>query len=127
MTASPHSPFGAHVGFEVTEVASGRAKLAFDVEEHHHNTLGIVHGGVTSSIIDHAAGAAVISLGERGLTMRLEVEFLAPIRRGHVECEAHVDSRDDSRATVVATVTSEGRVCARGKVVFALRRSTAAD
>jgi len=116
------SPYGVHLDFAVVHMDAGRATVEFVVAEYHLNTLGIVHGGVTSSIIDHAAGAAIISLGtlggRRALTTKLEVEFLASIKSGRVECEAIVGRQEGDRIEVAATVTSEGRPRARGKIEF---------
>lgn len=129
MTRSRQSPFGMHLGFEITEMASGHAKVVFDAAEEHQNSAGIVHGGVTSSIIDHAAGAAILSseigAGRYPLTTKLEVEFLLPIERGRVECEASVDTWEGDAVLVTATVASAGQVRARGRVQFLLRKRLA--
>ena len=126
MTSVTVSPFGAHIGFEIVEMAHKRATVRIEVTERHHNTAGIVHGGVISALIDHAAGAAALSAMDEAhyaVGTRLEVEFSRPIRTGSVTCEAEVESSSEEpgRLQVAAVVASSGMICAEGRVEFVLR------
>ncbi len=100
------SPFADHMGFDVVECTDGRAAVECDIVATHANTRGIAHGGVMSSLIDMACGAAVAyqpSVEGRGaVTVSLTVNYLRP---------AHVGDR----------VRVVGNRCGDGKRVVACR------
>lgn len=64
-----------------------------DIDEKHRNILGIVHGGLTASLIDEATGCSVITMlaeGERCATIDLNIKYLKaiPISIGTVYAQA---------------------------------------
>jgi uncharacterized protein (TIGR00369 family) len=80
-------------------VEIGEVDVALDVEPHHLNLVGLLHGGLIATLADTATGLAfrtVLEHGTRHVTTHLSVTFLSP---GHA-----------------------GRVTARGKVVKEGRR-----
>jgi len=94
------SPFADHMGFDVVECADGRAVVECVVVSHHANTRGIAHGGVMSSLIDMACGAAVAYQpsvdGKGAVTVALAVSYVYPAQIG-------------DRIRVVGTRCGEGR------------------
>ena len=74
------SPFHHWVGLKVLSVGDGKAEVRMELEPHHFNPQGIVHGGVITAIGDTAIGLALRSQLRAGLTHRtaqLNVHFLA--------------------------------------------------
>jgi len=57
----PLPPFNQYLGIDVTRMAGGEAEAVVDLAPHHTNNRGVAHGGVVSSLLDSAMGAAVIS------------------------------------------------------------------
>ena len=50
----------------------------------HLNPLGVVHGGILSTLLDSAMGCAVhttLAAGETYTTLGLDVKFVRPVRR----------------------------------------------
>jgi acyl-CoA thioesterase len=81
------SAFHGWVGISVGDVANGSAELVLDLQPHHFNPQGIVHGGVISLMADTAIGLALRSRLQAGLTHRtaqLNVHFLASTKGGRV-------------------------------------------
>jgi acyl-CoA thioesterase len=81
------SAFHGWVGINVGNVADGTAELVLDLQPHHFNPQGIVHGGVISLMADTAIGLALRSRLRAGLTHRtaqLNVHFLASTKGGRV-------------------------------------------
>jgi acyl-CoA thioesterase len=76
------SNFSELMGFRLIERSDGEAKVAVTVEEHHANTMGIAHGGLVSSVMDTACGAAVArqpSIGGKAVsTVSLQITYLGP-------------------------------------------------
>jgi uncharacterized protein (TIGR00369 family) len=54
-------PFNTYLGGELLIKESGHAEVALELAPHHLNRRGVTHGGVISSLLDSALGAAVIS------------------------------------------------------------------
>ena len=56
----------------------------FVAEERHTNPAGIVHGGMLTTLLDHALSAIAWEANERKpcITVALDVHFLAPARPG---------------------------------------------
>ena len=93
-------PFHGYMGFEIERFADGEAVVTLELAEHHRNKRGVVHGGVISSLLDTALGAAVISSIPQEwwcATISLSIQFLEGARSGKL--------------------TSTGRVVRRGRRV----------
>ena len=74
------SPFHQWAGLDLVSVGEGTAELAMNLQPHHFNPQGIVHGGIITAVADTAIGLALRSKLPAGLTHRtaqLNVHFLA--------------------------------------------------
>jgi uncharacterized protein (TIGR00369 family) len=75
----PYPPLLKTLEFEPVEIGQGRAIFSFTPQEWHYNSIGSVHGGVISAILDTAMGCSLHSLlpAEVGYTtLELKVNFL---------------------------------------------------
>lgn len=69
----------------------GRARCMLVVDDRHLNRQGILHGGITATLLDNALGAtASLSVDPTGMarfsTLSLTVDFIAPGRAGDHLC-----------------------------------------
>jgi uncharacterized protein (TIGR00369 family) len=81
------SPFHGWVGIRLSAVEPGSSELVLDLEPHHFNPQGIVHGGIISLMADTAIGVALRSRLRPGLTHRtaqLNVHFVRSADSGRV-------------------------------------------
>jgi uncharacterized protein (TIGR00369 family) len=81
------SPFHVWAGVEVVAATAGAVTVAMDVDEHHVNLQGFVHGGMLAILADTACGLAVRSAIEPGrlhVTTDLDVHFLSPAGPGRL-------------------------------------------
>jgi acyl-coenzyme A thioesterase PaaI-like protein len=60
----------------------GESVCEFEVSERYQSWQGMVHGGVIALMLDEAVGWAGWHAGHPGVTGRLEVRFLQPVRLG---------------------------------------------
>lgn len=122
-----HSHFAAYVGIEDVETKEGECRVALEVEDHHRNLGGVVHGGVLSSLLDFALGAAVVTTldeeaGEWCATQSLTTDFMRPASEGRLTAVGRVDRRGSSSAYPSGEVRDEeGNVVARATGVWAVR------
>ena len=97
----PGPPIMATLGIDGIEVEEGRVVFAVEPAEYHYNPIGVVHGGVASTLCDSAMACAVHSTLPSGVgytTLELKVNFVRPLTRdtGRVTCEGrtiHVGGR----------------------------------
>ena len=112
--------FSKHIGAKVEEVEPGRSAVFIDVEEHHLNGTGTLHGGVYASLIDNAMGLSVLALvGVMTATIEMNVHFLGAVSEGRITCQSEVVHRTRRTATAEAKVyDSEGNLVAMGTGAF---------
>lgn len=103
----------------------------FTPEPYHIAIPGYVYGGLIASIIDchctgTAAAAAAKSTGReldddpafRFVTASLQVDYLRPTPLGvPLEVRGSVEEVSGRKVVIQATVSAEGEVCARGRVI----------
>jgi uncharacterized protein (TIGR00369 family) len=124
-------PFSRYLGIQVEDMAEGRSRLRLAVRPELCNLASSsVHGGVLSSLVDAAAGGAVLSL-VRGqadyagqTTAELNVSYLsAAPGRGELVAEGHVLRLGRTLAVAEAEVrTHEGELVVKGRATFRLWR-----
>jgi uncharacterized protein (TIGR00369 family) len=125
----PIPPLAILLGFDFVEVAEGRAVFAFEPAEYHYNPIGVVHGGVASSILDTAMGCAVHSVLPAGVaytTVDLNVTLVRPltVSTGRVTCEGHTTHVGGRIATAEGKVVdAAGRLYAHGTCTCLVMRS----
>jgi uncharacterized protein (TIGR00369 family) len=97
--------FTGAAGFRIIKVEPGYAEVAVTRRDDLVQFFGHFHGGVISSLADHAAGIAVTSglpKGRIGVTVELKVNFLSPGDRN--ELVARAKTLQMSGSIGVATV-----------------------
>ncbi|MBP3125363.1 PaaI family thioesterase [Thalassospira sp. ER-Se-21-Dark] len=82
-----------HLGYRLVEWTEDHAVVELDVQNHHCNRAGILHGGVLTTLMDTASGYAVCFCPVPGnvrksLTLSLTTNFLGMVRDGLVRVVA---------------------------------------
>ena len=114
-------PFAQLLGLELAEIERGEATLYLDLREDLMRNGGLLHGGVTASLIDTAAAFAAITLLEPGqltTTVDLTIHYLRPLTKGRATARARVlragrrmlvisvDVLDDAESIAATALTS---------------------
>lgn len=76
-----HVPFLELLDIRPVAAEKGHAVFEMRVEQRHLRTLGILHGGVTATLLDTAMGYAAGTLSPAGyfvVTVQLNVNFIRP-------------------------------------------------
>lgn len=108
----PAPPVARLLGMRIVEVEWGVATFTLTPCESLYNPMGMVHGGVTATLLDSAMGCAVQSelpAGVRYTTLELTANYLRPIvaDTGPVRCRARVVHRGGTVATAEARAWRE--------------------
>lgn len=120
----PASPFVAHAGIELVDIADGRAELRLPFRDEVTTMGTVVHGGAVATLVDTAAMAAAWAGAEipddlRGATVALTVTYLAPADGEDVTAVAVVLRRGRRLTTVrVDATTAGGTPVAAGLVTY---------
>jgi acyl-CoA thioesterase len=116
-------PFLDLLNIRAVAAQRGRAEFEMTVEDHHLRTLGLLHGGVTATLLDTALGyAAVTTAPEKHyvLTVQLNANYIRPSWRGET-LRATGEIIHTGRQTAVARGeirTSDGKLVAAGSGTF---------
>ena len=80
-----HSSFATWMGIALLGIGDGESELRLDLEPHHLNPGGIVHGGVLATLLDACIGLALrtkLGMETEHVTIQLDVHYLSPARTG---------------------------------------------
>ncbi|OLE55728.1 MAG: hypothetical protein AUG51_02015 [Acidobacteria bacterium 13_1_20CM_3_53_8] len=119
--AFAHVPYASLLGIEIGAIERGEATLHMEVCEQLLQNRGVLHGGVTASLIDTASAFAILTLldaGESTTTVDLTVHYLRPVTEGRITARARVlragrrmitvsvDVTDDAKALIATALTA---------------------
>lgn len=88
----PPPPIAALLGFSLTEVADGEVRFSATPDESVYNPIGLVHGGLVSTLLDSVVGCAVHTTLPAGVaysSIEIKVNFLRPVHSATGELHAH--------------------------------------
>jgi len=120
-----NSPFVAHLGIVLDDLAPDRARLSMPFSDSLPPVGDVVHGGAISSLIDTAAAAAAWSGAKvperiRASTIGIGVEFLAPAHGRSVVADGRVLRRGAITFLAVDVATDDGEQVATALVTYRL-------
>ncbi len=105
-------PIAHLVGFRLTEIQKGRAKVELEAGPEHENPMGTLHGGIICDIADAAMGMSYASLlhsNESLTTVALTVNFLRPFWSGHLVARGKVIRKGRTMGLLECRVTDDRR------------------
>ncbi|MEZ4491717.1 MAG: PaaI family thioesterase [Dehalococcoidia bacterium] len=111
------------VGLRRGETGEGTSTFLLDIEARHMNPHGVVHGGVTYTMVDNGMGAAVVStldVTELCATIEIKIVYLAPIFGGTLECVSTVINRGKRVVTLESEVRNDGKLVAKALGTYAM-------
>jgi uncharacterized protein (TIGR00369 family) len=120
------SPFDELLGTEWLDYDPDRARVRLEVSDRHRQPLGLVHGGVLSTLVESIcsrATALAVRDGQAVATGQSQsTSFLRPFTEGHVNVEARALHRGRTSWVWEARVTNdEGKLCALSQMTVAVR------
>lgn len=86
-------PFARLLGLELVSVERGKAVLRLCIRDELRQNNGIIHGGVTASLIDTAAAFVILTLLEPDqttTTVDLTIHYLRPLIKGRAQAHARI-------------------------------------
>ncbi len=123
----PETYLTKHLGFRTESPEPGHTVVSHELQPHHLNITGAVHGGFLMTVLDTLMGHAVFTyLGDpavRFATSSMTTHFLEAVSGGTLSGEGRVVARNEQYATAEAhPKDGEGRLVATAEAVFTFRR-----
>ena len=120
------SPFDALLGTEWLDDHPDHARVRAAVRDDLRQPIGLVHGGVLSSLVEsvcsRADARAVLDQGMAAMGQSISVSFVRPVTEGTIQVDARVRHRGRTTWVWEAEVTDgEGRLCAIAQMTTAVR------
>ncbi|WP_281184080.1 PaaI family thioesterase [Trichlorobacter lovleyi] len=119
------APFEEFLGMTIHEAKNGKAVLNMPFKAALCQGKGLMHGGAVVALADTALAMAIKSLLPEGtdfVTIKLGLEFHAPVRWGRVRAEARVTDQEDRNIEGMTEImTEEGIKAATFKATFRIR------
>jgi uncharacterized protein (TIGR00369 family) len=129
----PIPPSSALLGIQPLSAEHGRVVMRLEPAEYLYNPVGVVQGGLISTLLDAVMGCAVASVmaaGEGYTTLEIKVNFVRPLRAsaGPVEGEGTIIHAGGRVATAEGRVTDRsGQLYAHGVTTCLVSRGTRPD
>jgi 1,4-dihydroxy-2-naphthoyl-CoA hydrolase len=118
--------FAAYIGVNWVSIDPDDARATVEVEDHHKQPYGIVHGGVyaalAESLCSTATYVAVRDHGMVSLGQANDTSFLRPITGGTITATARARSRGKTTWVWEVEISDdESRLCALVRMTIAVR------
>lgn len=105
-----NNEFAKMIGMRLVEMKRDEATIEIEMRDQLRQPHGLLHGGVTATLIDTAMAFAVITVltrEEKASTVDLNVHYLRPHTEGKFSCTAKVLKAGKRLLTVSAEVINE--------------------
>ncbi len=99
--------FARHTGIQLLEVETGKAWAKLDIEPHHLNSAGTVHGGAIFTLADFVFAVASNSHGNLAMGINTSTSFVRAVSGGTLFAEADELSINHKLATYQVRVTDQ--------------------
>jgi uncharacterized protein (TIGR00369 family) len=116
----PLNTIAKTLGYDITEVESGRVVITAEPNDTHLNPAGGVHGGLSATLLDSCMGLAIQSTLEKGIgstTLEFKISLVRPItpETGLIRAEGIVLNCGRRVGTAEGRITDgKGRLLAHG-------------
>lgn len=105
-----NNEFAKMIGMKLVEMKPNEATIEIEMRDQLRQPHGLLHGGVTATLIDTAMAFAVITCltrEEKASTVDLNVHYLRPHLEGKIFCTAKIIKAGKRLLTVTAEVANE--------------------
>ncbi|GIP56345.1 PaaI family thioesterase [Paenibacillus sp. FSL W8-0186] len=125
--AMAQNTFWDYLGCEIAEIHEGKVIVTLDIQPHHLNLIGIVHGGVYATLVDSAMGLAAMLARPHDsvVTTNLSMNYVAKAEQGRIVVTAEIiHSSRKSISTQAYARLENGELCAFGSGTFRVINGT---
>jgi uncharacterized protein (TIGR00369 family) len=114
------------LGLEITYPEEA-CEVAFEAADFLFNPQGTLHGGVLATALDIAMGHLINRHVGPGTTLEMKIQYLAPVRGGHVTCRGEALRRGSTWFLRAEARDAEGALVAYATSTWKLLKSAAPE
>lgn len=114
------------VGVTFSKIENGYSQAVLEVKDNLLNSMAILHGGATFTLVDCGMGAALYSCleeGKKGRTLEIKIAYLKAVTSGTVTCDTTVIHKSKTVATLESDVRQDGALIAKAIGTFSISRT----
>jgi uncharacterized protein (TIGR00369 family) len=107
----PPPPAATRIGMRLASFEDGAAVVELEADASHANPMGTVQGGILAALADAAMGWAYMTTlgeGESYATLEIKMNYLRPVRQGHLEARARLRHAGRTVGLLECDVVGEG-------------------
>ena len=126
----PLPPIMELIDMRSAEASEGKAAFTCEPDERHYSAIGMVHGGITATLLDTALGCAIhttLPVGVGYATLELHINYVRPItlETGVIRSEGEVIHVGRTIATAQARIVdADGKLYAHATTTCMILRSS---
>ncbi len=95
----------------IKHLEPGSAWLEMMVTQDFENSRGMLHGGLIATLADTAMGLSMLTLDFRGVTLELNINYLAPVQIGaKLTAQGHVLHAGSNTLVAEASIQNEEKM-----------------
>ena len=102
-----HDALADHLGIELNDVSTGSASARMQVQAHHRNSYGSVHGGALYALADVVFATASNSHGRVAVAIEANMSYFKAVSAGTLTATAEEVSRSHKLATYDIRITDD--------------------
>ncbi|SDW06394.1 PaaI family thioesterase [Paenibacillus sp. PDC88] len=124
ITKAAESTFWGYLGCKLEQAGNDEVIVSLDPLPHHLNLIGIVHGGVLSSLLDNTMGVAVMLKypHRSSVTSNLNVHFVRPAKQEYLKVTGKIVHETGRSITAESRITNpHGELIALSTASFRLK------
>jgi acyl-CoA thioesterase len=108
-------PFANMIGMRIVELDHGYAKVELSLRPEHNSRIKRPHGGLIATVLDHACGNAMDTMGRDTIGVQLSINYIAGSKPDDtLIAEARVVHLGKTMGTAEAVLTgSDGAIIAK--------------
>jgi acyl-coenzyme A thioesterase PaaI-like protein len=115
VTGTAH-PMAPPVAFDVVD---GEVRGRFRLDQQYEGGPGLAHGGILSLVFDHLLGEAALAADAGGMTVGLDVRYLAPTPlHADLDIACRVEAVEGRKVRLTGEISHAGTVTATARALF---------
>ena len=119
------SPFFSFLGIRLYEFRYGESFLELELKQNHLQMHGVIHGGVSATLIDAAGTLAAVTQIEglySATTIEMKINYLSSVKKGKIIAHGHCIKLGKTIGVSEATITDNvKKIIAHGIVTVMIR------
>ncbi|HZJ87300.1 MAG TPA: PaaI family thioesterase [Erysipelothrix sp.] len=106
--------FDQHLSYQLVSYDETHCHITFDIQKHHLNIYGYVHGGVYYSLSDTTCGYIATSIDDANwVTLNGSIQYIKAAKKGKLDIKATCISKSRNTANIDVVIYQGDILCTK--------------